>query len=328
MAISRARYALLALAAFFISHLNWRLGPAWPEDLGTCPVFPSDNVWNTPVDQLPVDPNSAAYIDTVGRSRPLRADFGAGFLWRRDFGLPFMTIPGNLPRVDITFEYAEASDPSPYPIPPDAPIEGGRRSKGDRHILLVDRDHCLLYELFDAAPDQDGGWQAGSGAIFDLRSNRLRPAGWTSADGAGMPIFPGLVRYDEVMSGEIRHALRFTVPQTRGAYIWPARHQASHLSQTRFPPMGQRFRLRADFDESALSKEARVIARALKRYGMFLSDNGAPWFVSGVPDNRWRRSALADLRRIRGGDLQAVDESSLMVDPNSAQARPMVNAVR
>jgi hypothetical protein len=223
--------------------------------------------------------------------------------------------------VVVTFDYADESDPGPYPIPANAPIEGGPDSDGDRHIILIDRDNCLLYELFYAFPQADGSWHAGSGAIFDLNVNTLRPAGWTSADAAGLPILPGLIRYEEVAEGEIRHAVRFTAPRTRKEYVWPARHHASNLTGARYPPMGQRFRLRANYDVSGFAPEVQVILRALKQYGMVLADNGAPWFISGVPDERWDNDVLHELRQVHGSDFEAVDVSSLMVDPDSGQVR-------
>jgi hypothetical protein len=206
-------------------------------------------------------------------------------------------------------------------IPANAPIEGGVGSSGDRHVLAFDRDNCVLYELFAAYPQSDGSWKAGSGAIFDLRSHALRPDTWTSADAAGLPIFPGLVRYDEVAAGEIKHALRFTAPETRKAHIWPARHNASDLTGTQYPPMGQRFRLRADYDISRFSRDTQVIRRALKKYGMILADNGSPWFISGAPDERWNNDVLRELRQVKGSAFEAVDTSSLMLNPNSGQAK-------
>jgi hypothetical protein len=288
-----------------------------------CPLFPADNIWNVPVDTLPVDPNSAAYINTIGASAGLHPDFGAGD-WPpgsgSPIGIPYTDVPGTQPKVTVTFDYADESDAGPYPIPPNPPIEGGPNSDGDRHVLIVDRDNCVLYELFYAWPQPDGSWQAGSGAIFDLNSNALRTAGWTSADAAGLPILAGLVRYDEVAAGEIRHAIRVTAPQTRQEYIWPARHFASNLTGSQYPPMGQRFRLRADFDISGFSPEVQVILQALKKYGMILADNGASWFISGVPDERWNNDILVpELRQVKGSDFEAVDVSSLMVDADSAQ---------
>ena len=292
-----------------------------PPEVAGCPVFPADNIWNVRVDTLPLDPNSAAYVATIGATAHLHPDFGSGTWEGEPIGIPYVDVPGTQPLVDVTFEYADESDPGPYPIPPDPPIEGGPDSEGDRHVLIVDRDHCILYELYDAWPQPDGSWYAGSGAIFDLNSHALRPAGWTSADAAGLPILPGLVRYDEVDSGEIRHAIRVTAPKTRREYIWPARHYASYLTGSQYPPMGQRFRLKADFDISGFSPEAQVILQALKTYGMMLADNGAAWFISGVPDERWDNDVLVpELHQVKGSDFEAVDVSSLMVDPDSGQA--------
>ncbi|MBA3534055.1 MAG: hypothetical protein H0T73_19210 [Ardenticatenales bacterium] len=298
--------------------------PAVPQrtsDIAGCPVFPDDNIWNTAVHTLPVDANSAAYINTIGATRGFHMDFGSGLWDGGPIGIPYVVVPGTQPKVPITFEYADESDPGPYPIPPNAPIEGGPDSGGDRHILVVDKDNCLLYEVFLAYPQSDGSWQAGSGAIYDLSSNALRPDGWTSADAAGLPILSGLVRYDEVAAGEIAHALRFTVPQTRDAYVWPARHFASSLTDSQYPPMGQYFRLRATYDISGYSPEMQVILRALKKYGMILADNGSAWYISGVPDERWDNDMLHELDALRGSDFEAVDVSSLMVDPDSGQVR-------
>jgi len=286
-----------------------------------CPIFPADNIWNTPVKDLPVDSDSNAYITTIGASRGLHPDFGSGTWEGGPIGIPYTVVDGNQPEVDVVFNYADESDPGPYPIPADAPIEGGDLSSGDRHVLVLDRDACILYELYAAYPQLDGSWEAGSGAVFDLESNELRPEGWTSADAAGLPILPGLVRYDEVASGEIQHALRFTAPQTRRAYVWPARHFASSLTDEDYPPMGKRFRLKADFDISGFSEEVQTILRALKNYGMFLADNGSAWYISGAADSRWDNDMLVnELGQVKGSDFEAVDESSLMVDPDSGQA--------
>ena len=289
--------------------------------LGGCPVLPANDIWNTPVDTLPVDPRSPTYISTIGSTTGLHPDFGSGLWDGGPIGIPYNTVPGSQAKVSISFDYADESDPGPYPVPKDPLIEGGAGSTGDRHILIVDRDRCMLYELFSAYPE-GSGWQAGSGAVFDLRSDALRPAGWTSADAAGLPILPGLVRYDEVASGEIPHALRFTVPRTRKAYLWPARHDASTLTGLQYPPMGQRFRLKAGFNTSGFSPETRVILEALRKYGMFLADNGGAWYISGVPDDRWDNDVLVtELRRVKGSDFEAVDESSLMLSPDSGRAR-------
>jgi len=285
-----------------------------------CEVFPSNNIWNTPVDKLPVDPNSNHYVTTIGANVPAHPDFGSGLYAGGPIGIPFMTVPGTQPKVSVTFEYSDESDRGPYPIPANVPIEGGAQSSGDRHVLVIDHDNCILYEMWSSYPQPDGSWQAGSGAIFHLKSNALRPAGWTSADAAGLPIFPGLVRYDEVAAGEILHAIRFTAPQTRNTYIWPARHEASELTAAYFPPMGQRFRLKANFDISAFAKPVQVILRALKKYGMILADNGSSWYLSGAPDNRWDNEVLHQITQLQGSDFEAVNESSLMVQTNSGQA--------
>ncbi|MBV6340267.1 VCBS repeat-containing protein [Candidatus Magnetobacterium casensis] len=287
-----------------------------------CGMFPVNNIWNTPVDKLPLDANSAAYVTTIGASRGVHPDFGSGTWEGRPIGIPYNVVSGTQAKVSVSFEYADESDPGPYPIPPGALIEGGDQSTGDRHILVVDKDNCMLYELYAAYPQTDGSWTAGSGAIFDLRSNALRPQTWTSADAAGLPILPGLVRYDEVAAGEIRHAIRFTVPQTRNTYLWPARHKASSLTGTNYPPMGQRFRLKASFDTSGFSHNTRVILDALKKYGMIIADNGSSWYLSGVPDPRWNNDTLvSEFSKVHGSDFEAVDESALMVNINSGQTK-------
>ncbi len=286
-----------------------------------CPVFPVDNIWNTSVADLPLDPNSNAFINTIGPTRGLHPDFGSGTWNGGPIGIPYNVVDASAPKVNVLFDYAEESDPGPYPIPPGALIEGGSQSSGDRHVLVLERGSCVLYELYSAYPQPDGSWQAGSGAVFDLNSNALRPSGWTSADAAGLPILAGLVRYDEAAAGEIRHALRFTAPQTRSDYVWPARHQASSLTRAEIPPMGQRFRLKADFDSSPFSAPVRVILQAMKTYGLILADNGSAWYVSGVPDSRWDNDMLvSELARVQGSDFEAVDVSSLMVDPDSGLA--------
>jgi hypothetical protein len=269
--------------------------------------FPADNPWNTRIDTAQVDPNSDALIASIGLGKGLHPDFGAN--WDGGpFGIPYVVVAGSTPRVPVSFDYADESDPGPYPIPPDAPIEGGPESDGDRHVLVIDRDNWMLYELFYAFP-LDGGssWSAGSGAIFDLSSNELRPAGWTSADAAGLPIFPGLARYDEVVEGgEIRHALRFTVSQTRRAYVYPARHWASADTSSDLPPMGMRVRLKAEFDISGFPPSARVVLQALKTYGMIVADNGGDWFISGAPDARWNDDELNTLKTVLGSNFEVV----------------------
>jgi hypothetical protein len=307
----------ILFAALLLAPTSVAAAPSVPS---SCSIFPADNVWSTRIDTLPVAASSQAYVNTIGAAKGVHADFGAGLWDGGPIGIPYTTTVGA--PVAVSFDYADESDPGPYPIPPNPPIEGGPNSDGDRHILILDQTACKLYELYYAWPQTDGSWQAGSGAIFNLRTNALRPDTWTSADAAGLPILAGLVRYDEVAAGAINHALRFTAPQTRKAYVWPARHYASSLTGAQYPPMGQRFRLKASFDISGFSATNQIILRALKTYGMILADNGSSWYLSGVPDERWNNDDLRQLQtRVRGSDFEAVDASSLMVDPGSGQAR-------
>lgn len=284
--------------------------------LGGCPNLPAGDVWHAQVTGLPVHQRSGSFVDSIGTG-PVKADFGAGLWDGAPIGIPITVVPGGQARVPVTFEYADESDPGPYPIPKDAAVEGG----GDRHVLVVDGGACRLYELFDAKLAADGSWKAGSGAVFDLRSERLRPAGWTSADAAGLPIAPGLVRYDEVATGRIDHAIRVTVPRSQNAYLWPARHAASRSADQNLPPMGLRLRLKASVDISKLPAQARVVAQALKTHGAIVADNGSAWFLSGAPDNRWNNDDLRALSSLHGNDFEALDSSPLMADPNSGQAR-------
>jgi uncharacterized protein (TIGR03437 family) len=300
----------------------------WSQEVGGCRLFPADHIWNTRVDRLPVHPRSESWIATVGRDRTLRADFGAGLFDGAPIGIPFVVVPAGQARVPVTFEYADESDAGPYPIPVGAPIEGGAASTGDRHVLVVEGGACKLYEVYSSYPNADGSWKVGSGSIFDFLSYGLRPKEWTSADAAGLPILPGLVRYEEVAAGEIRHVLRFTVPQTQRAYLWPARHFASRLTDGKYPPMGAWFRLRGDFDVSKFSAETQVILRALQRYGMILADNGSSWYLSGAPDERWRNDRLRELLTVKGADLEAVDVSGLQMGPDSGRAFVYPDAVR
>jgi hypothetical protein len=271
-------------------------------------VFPPDNPWNQEISNAPVDPNSARIIAAIGADDRLHPDFGTVYRGAPN-GIPYIVVSGSQPsaRINLT-AYASESDPGPYPIPRDAPIEGGPNSEGDRHVLVVDRDNWKLYELFSATPNPIGTiWTARGGAIFDLKSNALRPDGWTSADAAGLPIFPGLVRYDEVFEQrEIRHALRFTVKRSRRGYVFPARHHAGHGDDPNLPPMGMRVRLKASFDISSYSPSNQVILRALKRYGMFVADNGSSWFLSGAPDLRWSDDDLGMLKNIKGFNFEVV----------------------
>jgi hypothetical protein len=277
-----------------------------------CQVLPRDNPWNQRVDRLPVAAGSDRLVAAIGLASPVHPDFGAGLYNGAPIGIPYALVSRHTRRVPVRFTYAGESDGHRYPIPPHVPIEGGSHSSGDRHVIVVDRSSCVDYELFAAYP-QNGGvrWTAGSGAIFNLRSDRLRPAGWTSADAAGLPILPGLVRYDEVAGGAIDHALRFTAPRTRRAYVYPARHFASSSSDPSLPPMGLRVRLKANVRLAGLPRQARVVALALKRYGMLLADNGSPWYISGAPDRRWNNDALHLLDRLQGRDFEVVDTRAL-----------------
>jgi hypothetical protein len=277
-----------------------------------CPVFPSNNPWNQRVDRLPVARNSAALIASIGLDDPVHPDFGSGLYDGGPIGIPYTIVYRRTRRVAVSFRYASESDGHRYPLPPHVDIEGGPNSTGDRHVIVVDRDSCRDYELFAAYP-RDGGrrWTAGSGAIFNLRSDHLRPATFTSADAAGLPILAGLARYREVADGAINHALRFTAPCTAAAYLYPARHFASTCDGPSLPPMGLRVRLRAGVNISTLPYQARIVARALKRYGMILADNGSPWFISGAPDRHWNNDALHLLDRLMGKDFEVVDTKSL-----------------
>jgi hypothetical protein len=266
-----------------------------------CTIFPKTNAWNKRIDTLPVAANSDAIIRSIGADVGLHPDFGSGLYNGGKIGIPFDVVSKRTSRSHVTFDYADESDKARYPIPRGVHIESG----SDRHALLVDRDTCKLYELY-ALTRTAGDWHAGSGAIWSLRSNRLRPAGWTSADAAGLPIFPGLARYDEVARGVIDHALRFTVERTRRAYITPARHYASSLTDPDLPPMGLRVRLKASFDLSGFPKQARIVLTALKRYGMLVADNGSNWYITGAPDPRWNNDDLHTLSRVKGSDFEVV----------------------
>lgn len=271
-----------------------------------CPVFPPTNAWNERVDGLPVAADSGSIVGSIGANGRLHPDFGSGLWDGAPIGIPVTVVGKATPRSAVTFDYADESDRGRYPIPRNVRIEGG----SDRHAILVDRDACRLYELY-ALSRTANGWHAGSGAIWSLTSNRLRAAGWTSADAAGLPILPGLARYDEVARGAINHALRFTVSRTRRAYVWPARHVASSLTDASLPPMGLRLRLKAGFNVSRFPRQARVVLVALKEYGMIVADNGSSWFISGAPDARWSNDDLHTLGQVPGSAFEVVDASLL-----------------
>ncbi len=277
----------------------------------TCNVFPADNVWNTDISSLPVHPRSADWLNSMGASTTkLHPDFGG------PYGIPYAVVPGTHPKVAVSFDYADESDPGPYPFGSDIPIEPG----GDAHAIMIDKDTCTLYELY-AASWNGGAPTAGSGAIFNLGSDALRPDGWTSADAAGLPVFAGLVRWDEVQAGAIDHAIRVTASRTDRSYLWPARHQAGAASDPTLPPMGARFRLKASFDLSSYSANAQTILRAMQHYGLIVADNGSNWYFQGATDSAWPDSLISELKTVPASAFEAVDESSLQVSADSGQAR-------
>jgi hypothetical protein len=271
-------------------------------------LFPPDDPWNTDISQESIDPNSDVLIASIGPGKSLHPDFGTAYDGE-PWGIPYVVVSGNQPKVPIKFSDADESDPGPYPIPLNAPIEGGPKSDGDRHVLIVDKDNWKLYEIFAAVPSDAGTrWTAGSGAIFDLKKKSAqRPIGWTSADAAGLPVMAGLARYDEIVEqGKLTHALRFSVTRTRRAFVYPASHFASSSSDSNLPPMGMRVRLKADYDISRFPPAARVILQGLKTYGMILADNGGNWFLSGAPDSRWNDAQIDTLKRVQGSDFEVV----------------------
>ena len=300
MKVAVAALAALALCSFAAG------AATRPHTLAGCAMFPTDNPWNQRVDTLPVASNSEAIIATIGAGTGLHPDFGSGKWDGGPIGIPYNVVTSLTKKVPVNFSYADESDPGPYAIPAKPAIEYG----SDRHILIVDSSACRLYELF-AARKKGSRWNAGSGAIWSLSSNALRPAGWTSADAAGLPILPGLARWDEVAAGQIDHALRFTVQHSRRAYVYPARHYASSLTDPNLPPMGLRLRLRSDLDTSSFPPQARILLEALKRYGMMVADNGSNWYISGAPDAHWSNDDLHTLGRVKGSDFEVVDPASI-----------------
>ncbi len=285
-----------------------------------CPLFPADSVWHARVDRLPVLAASARYVASIGAGSHLHPDFGSGQIDGQPFGIPVTEVGAGQPAVRVRFDYADESDPGPYPLPATARIEGGPASDGDRHVILHDAANCRLYELFAARRGSDGSWTAQSGATWNLRSNALRPAGWTSADAAGLSIMAGLVRYEEVAAGRIDHAIRITVPRSQDRYLWPARHAAGSGGAD-LPPMGLRLRLKASVNVAGLPAQARVIATAMKTYGVIVADNGSPWYITGSEDTRWNNDALDALKALAGSQFEAVDTAGLMANPNSAATR-------
>jgi len=292
-----------------------------------CPMFPADNVWNTDVSGLPVDPHSAAWLARMGSATThLHPDFGPSGDPSNPYGIPYTVVSPSHAMVPVSFQYPTESDPGPYPFGADTPIEGGAGSTGDRHALMVDPSTCTLYELYDAHYAQPVS-TAGSGAIWNLDSNALRPAGWTSADAAGLPMLPGLLRYDEVQAGSITHAIRMTAQSTDTSFIWPARHEAGASSNPSLPPMGARFRLQAGYDISGYSPQAQVVLRAMQHYGLILADNGSNWYFGGTADPNWPMALVDELKQVPASAFEAVDESSLIIDPNSGEAHQTGGAV-
>lgn len=310
--MTRAGLTILLLLATVPARAQ---SPTLSTPAGDVAILPADNPWNQDISTLPVNPRSREYLESVGLDKPLHPDFGT--VWNgAPSGIPYNVVRGDAPRQSVEFEYPDESDAGPYPIPDKPLLEGGPNARldSDRHILIIDADQKTLYELFHCVRQPNGKWKAGSGAIFDLTSNTLRPRGWTSADAAGLPIFPGLARYDEIVENkELRHALRFTVKKTQRGYILPATHWASRSNDRNLPPMGLRVRLKADYETAKFPPPAKVILDGLKKYGMLLADNGGDWFVSGAPDPRWNDEHLSTLKRVKVRDFEAVDTGPLVI---------------
>jgi hypothetical protein len=295
-----------------------RTGP--PVAGTTCHAFPANGFWHADVSRLPRHPHSSQWLSHMSTGRRLHPDFGPSYGAGPDYGIPVTVVAGTHPRVPVSFDYAAESDRVRYPLGADTRVEGGRDSDGDRHTVVVDRSTCRLYETW-ATRESGGRWSAGSGATWSLRSNALRPDGWTSADAAGLPLLPGLLRWNEVHAGYVDHAIRFTTDVTGRHHVWPARHDAGSTGSLAYPPMGARFRLRPTFPVAGYGPEARVVIAAMKRYGLVLADNGSPWFFQGEQDPRWPDRLVADLKRIPADAFVAVDTRSLRVSDGSARVR-------
>ena len=279
-----------------------------------CPNFPANNWWHRNISAMPVHPESGAWLSHMSTDRTLHPDFGG------PYGIPVTQVAATHPKVAVSFDYADESDHLAYPFGPDTRIEGGRGSGGDMHAVVVDRGSCRLYETWDTT-ETSNRWRAGSGASWSLRSNALRPDSWTSADAAGLPIYPGLLRYDEVKAGRVDHAIRFTTNLSSSHHVWPARHDAGSTTSWAYPPMGARFRLKSSYNPAGYGAEARTVITAMKNYGLVLADNGSPWFFQGAQDSRWPDAMIEQLKRIPAAAFEAVDTSSLRVSANSAQSR-------
>jgi hypothetical protein len=318
-----ARIAALAVAAVLPLAVLPAATGAEPKRLPhtPCTVFPADNYWHADVSDLPRHPRSKQWKRHMSSGRNLHPDFGPSYGAQPvPYGIPYTIVDSSHATVHVSFNYASESDQVRYPLGSDTKIEGGPGADGDRHVLLVNKDTCRLYELFNVRHTASG-WRAGSGATWSLTSNKLRPAGWTSADAAGLPILPGLLRLDEVLAGRVDHAIRFTTDVTDRRYIWPARHQAGSVDNHRYPPMGARFRLRSTFDASGFRADTRVVLRAMKLYGLVLADNGSPWYFQGTSEKGWPSGLLDELKSIPARAFVAVDTRPLKVSSGSAQVR-------
>jgi hypothetical protein len=288
-----------------------------------CPVFPATSYWHADVSRLPVHPRSEQWLANMSADRDLHPDFGPSYGAQPvPYGIPITVVTGSHRKVRVRFDYASESDRVRYPLGRDTKIEGGRGAGGDRHALVVDRSTCRLYETFATRRSASGRWRAGSGATWRLTSNALRPDGWTSADAAGLPILPGLLRPGEVRRGHVDHAIRFTTDVTDRSHVWPARHDAGSVSDPQHPPMGAWFRLKASFPVSSFRADTRVVLAAMKRHGMVLADNGSPWYFQGAQSARWPEGLLDELKSVPAAAFEAVDASSLRVSPDSGAARP------
>ena len=292
----------------------------WAAAKAACPAFPADNWWHADVRGLPVHARSDEWLSHMDTDRDLHPDFGPSYGDGPNYGIPVTTVTGDHAKVRVKFDYASESDKVRYPLGPDTRIEGGRNSDGDKHAIVVDKTHCRLYETWNTRVSGNT-WRAGSGAVWSLTSNALRPDTWTSADAAGLPILPGLLRWKEVRNGTVDHAIRFTTPETGSHHLWPARHDAGSTSSLAYPPMGARFRLVAGFSTAGYGAKARAVIKAMKTYGLVLADNGSAWYFQGEQNRHWPSRLVEELKTIPASAFVAVDTSSLMVDPDSAQVK-------
>ena len=314
--------AVVSMAAIQAALAEELQSPARAIPGTSCPNFPADSWWSADVSKLPVHARSQQWMSHMSPSRLLHPDFGPSYgEIPVPYGIPITVVDNSHPKVKVTFQYASESDKVRYPLGDDTKVEGGQYQSGDRHTIVINKDTCRLYETW-ATRRQGNKWSAGSGATWLLTSNDLRRRGWTSADAAGLPILPGLLRFDEVARGKVDHAIRFTTDVTDRSFLWPARHHAGSVSDRNYPPMGARFRLKASYViSSSLRPDTQAVLRGMKRYGLVLADNGSPWFFQGTSDKRWPEAFIDELKRIPASAFEAVDTSSLMIAPNSMQVR-------